>query len=231
MLLLRGKLSPQAAQGQLLEAGTGAPVEGALVTLVAEAGGEVDADLTNGSGRFRLRSPLPGQSTLTAERIGNETVSSDLFDLTRNQIFGIRLETSQKAVALEELRVEATQQCIVRPEEGLRLAEIWDEARKALKLQEWTERENLFRYRISRWVREMDPDARLVRSESRRTNTVVADLPVRSLPADELMRGASSDSSMTGPGNISGWTPPFSFPTSSWTPIASDSGRATMTPP
>lgn len=188
--LLAGFPQPGAAQtvqGQLIDAGTGAPVEGALVLLLNGAGEEAGGSLTNQSGRFILPAPGPGVYTLRAERIGYETTTSDPFPLERAQRFGIRLETAQTAVRLEELLVEGEQQCVVRPSEGLQLAAVWGEARKALTVQDWTEREGSYRFRVTRYERELDVSARIVQAETRRVQSGISRSPIRSLPAEDLM--------------------------------------------
>jgi len=159
-LLLPRIVIAQTLQGELLDRGTGAPVEGALVTLLDEVGQEVDGYLTNQAGRFLLRAQESGRFTVRAERIGFETVTSDPLLLEVGQVSGLRLETVQVAIELEGLRVQAEQQCVVRPQEGLELAGLWEEARKALRVQEWTEREGLFRFEIVRYERQLDRDGR-----------------------------------------------------------------------
>ncbi len=188
--LLTGFFRPGAAQtvqGQLTDVSTGAPVEGALILLLNEAGQEAGGYLTNPAGRFIITALEPGMYTLRAERIGYETITSDPFPLDRAQRFGIRLETAQTAIELEEIRVEGDQQCVVRPGEGLQLATVWEEARKALTVQEWTEREGSYRFQVTRYERELDALARVVQSETRQVLTGVTGVPIRSLPADDLM--------------------------------------------
>ena len=177
----------QTVQGQLLDRETLAPVEGALILLLGAQGEEIDGYLTNAAGRFILRSGQAGTYRVRADRIGYETVTSDPFTLAPRQIFGLRLETVETAIQLEELRVEGEQQCLVRPQEGMDLARVWEEARKALTVQEWTEREGIFRFQVVNYVRELDPDTRRVLDENRRVSTGVARSPIRSLPVRELM--------------------------------------------
>jgi hypothetical protein len=171
----------------LTDSETGAPVEGALILLVDSEGEQVGGYLTNPAGRFLIRAPAFGTFTIRSERIGYETVVSDPFLLDEAKRFDIDLTTSQKAIELEGIRVEGDQRCVVRPQEGERLAAVWDEARKALVGQEWAEREGLFRFRISRYERTLDPNTGVVQDETRRTQTGISGSPIRSLPVDDLM--------------------------------------------
>jgi hypothetical protein len=177
----------QIVVGHLFETGGRTPVEGALVVLLREGGGEEDGYLTNSAGRFRLTSRSTGQFRLRAERIGYETVLSRPFELSSGQVLGIDLETSHEPISLAGIGVQGEQVCVVRPEEGLQLARLWDEARKALRVQEWTEQEGLYEYQVSNYQRDLGPEARRVQAEIRETDMVVARLPYRSLPVEELL--------------------------------------------
>jgi hypothetical protein len=180
-------LRGQTVQGQLLNRETMEPVEGALVLLLGPQGEEHDGYLTNAAGRFILRAPGPGTYVVRADRIGYETSTSEAFTLSQSQIFGLRMEIAETAIQLAELRVEGEQQCVVRPEEGMDLARVWEEAQKALTVQEWTEREGMYRFQVVNYERDMDRDARQIKTETRRVSDGVARSPIRSLPADELM--------------------------------------------
>lgn len=180
-------LPAQTVQGQIQDRETLAPIEGALVLLLGSQGEEHDGYLTNAAGRFILRAPGPGTYTVRAERIGYESVTSDAFTLETSQIFGLRLEMKETAIQLDELRVEGEQQCVVRPEEGMDLARVWEEARKALSVQDWTEREGLYRFQVVNYQRDMDASGRVVEAETRRVTSGVSASPIRSLPAEELM--------------------------------------------
>jgi hypothetical protein len=177
----------QTAQGQLLDVETGEPVEGALVLLLDEGGGEAGGYLTNNAGRFLIQAPAPGTYTLRAERIGYETTSSEPFQLRQAERFGIRLEAKKTAIQLEGIQVEGDQRCLVRPGEGLQVASVWDEARKALTVQDWTEREGSFRFQMLRHQRELDWPTEAILSETRDITSGVSQSPIRSLPADDLL--------------------------------------------
>lgn len=189
LLALPSPSCAQSVQGQLLESGTGLPVQGALVLLLDERGRELGGYLTNDAGGFRLQAPGPGRYTVRSERIGLQTVTSDPFELARGQTLNLRLETAHKAIELEELRVEGERQCVVRPEEGVLLAQIWEEVRKALTVQEWTDQEGLNRYRVLGYERDLDPQTRLAVTESRRFDEWVTRNPIRSLPVEDLLKG------------------------------------------
>lgn len=178
----------QVVQGQLLSRADQEPVEGALVLLFSVDGDEVGGYLTNAAGRFRLRAQGPGRFFLRAERIGYETSESDTLSLSRGQTLNISLETSFAPIALEELRVEGEHRCVVRPEEGVMLSNLWEEARKALTVQEWTDREGLYRFQMETWDRELDVLGIELGTPNRQVTTVVQRSPIRTeLTPEELM--------------------------------------------
>jgi hypothetical protein len=162
-------------------------VDGALVLLLTVEGEEVVGYLTNQAGRYLLEAPGPGRYTLRAERIGYETATSQPFDLTRGQLLHLDLSTAFAAIQLDEIKVEGEQQCVVRPGEGMEVARVWDEARKALSVQEWTEEAGFYTYRIANYTRELDPQALTVLSENRRVTSATTQNPIRSLPAENLL--------------------------------------------
>ena len=195
------RLSAQTVQGQLVNRETIEPVEGALVLLLSAQGEEHDGYLTNAAGRFILRAPGPGTYIVRAERIGFETSTSEALTLAPGQMFGLRMEMGEVAIQLDELRVEGEQRCVVRPEEGMDLARVWEEARKALTVQEWTEREGMYRFQVVNYEREMDQGAQRILGETQRVRDGVATSPIRSRPAEELMAQGFVQQSEDG-----GWT-------------------------
>ena len=179
----------QTVQGQFLDRESGNPVDGAFVVLLTPDGEQVTGYLTNQAGRFILEAPGAGRYSLRAERIGYETAVSDLFDLSQDQLLHLNLETAFSAIQLDEIRVEGEQECVVRPGEGLEVARVWDEARKALSVQEWTEGAGFYNYQIAKYVRELDAEAETVLSENRQVTTSKSRTPIRSLPVEDLLEG------------------------------------------
>ena len=52
-----GFLAAQRVTGRVFEAKSGRPVEGGLITLIAENGDTVSTTLTSGTGTFTIRAP------------------------------------------------------------------------------------------------------------------------------------------------------------------------------
>lgn len=154
---LRGTAQPVA--GAVVEAGTGAPVPGAMVILFDSAGTRVARKLTNGIGRFLFQATGPGLHYITVQRIGYADWTTDLFAPEElDDILTIRV--SVQAIPLEGLDVSAGRRCEVRPEEGKATARVWEEVRKALAAEEYTREASLYRYTLVRYDRRLDRNAR-----------------------------------------------------------------------
>ena len=180
-------VTAQTVLGQVLERRSGGPVEGALVLLLDEADATRAGYLTNQAGRFLIHAPAPGRYSLRAERIGYETVTSEPFLLSSGETLNVQLDAAEAPILLQELQVEGRQRCVVRPGEGMALAAVWDEARKALTVQDWTAQEGVFHFQVSHWERDLDPDGRTVLTENRRVDRYLSRNPIRTHPVEDLL--------------------------------------------
>lgn len=187
LLCLPQASKAQTLQGQLVDRESGSPIEGALILLLSPELEARGGALTGGDGKFILRVPEPGPYLLRALRIGYETVTSELMEVGGEDTRGIVLESGPSPIQLPELTVEGKSRCVVRPGEELQLARAWEEASKALTVQEWTEGEEVFRFRAIQLRRTMDPGGLLVLSELHELVEGESSNPVRSLPAQELV--------------------------------------------
>lgn len=90
--------------GTVVDASTGAPVEGASVSLLDEAGGVVAKALSGTTGRMILRPPEGGTFRVRTERLGyavTESAPLELFRGTRR----VEVRVSTEAIPLEEVVV------------------------------------------------------------------------------------------------------------------------------
>lgn len=179
----------QLVQGRLRDYASGVPVAGALVLLLDGTGTQAGGALSGDDGIFRIRASRPGRYSVRAERIGFETATSAPFDVITGRGAELTLDLSPRALMLEGIRVEAGRRCSVDPEQGRIVAELWEEAQKALRNQQWTDSAGAVRFRVVDYERNLDPGTGLVTSESRRSTRWVGRNPIRSLPAEDLLEG------------------------------------------
>ena len=188
-MLVAAPLGAQAITGTVVEAETGAPVEGASVVLLNRNGDQLDWRLTNTAGRFGFQMTQAGTYLLRADRIGRASVLSDPIPVDRGVTAVYRLETPVEAILLAGIDVSGSRRCEVRPGEGASTARVWEEVRKALELTSRTSRQGRYRYVIRHYEREWDARGRRVRSEQSRIQRGVMASPFRSLNVERLLEG------------------------------------------
>ena len=104
-MLVAAPLSAQAITGTLVEAETGAPVEGASVILLNRSGDEVDWRLTDVAGRFDFRMTQAGTYLLRADR-------SNPIPVDRGVTAVYRLETPVEAILLAGIDVRSSRHSV-----------------------------------------------------------------------------------------------------------------------
>lgn len=177
----------QAILGTLVEAETGAGIEGAAVILLDESGDQLSWRLTDTAGRFNFQIDRGGRFRLRADRIGHASVVTDLITLDGVSNSVQRIEAPVEAILLSGIEVEGARRCEVRPEDGVGTARVWEEARKALEAASQTLRGGAYRYVIRRYERELDATGRRVQSEESRILRRVTRRPFVSLDVDDLL--------------------------------------------
>ncbi len=177
----------QAILGTLVEAETGAGIEGAAIILLDESGDQLSWRLTDTAGRFNFQIDRSGRFRLRADRIGHASVLTDLITLDGVSNAVQRIEAPVEAILLSGIEVEGGRRCEVRPEDGVATARVWEEARKALEAASQTLRGGAYRYVIRRYERELDATGRRVQSEESRILRRVTRRPFVSLDVDDLL--------------------------------------------
>lgn len=180
------QLEAQSVRGTLVEESSGIPVEGAFVVLLDGSDSTVAGTLTDDSGIFVLQAPAAGRYAVRAERIGYESFSSPPLSLTLGPPIRYRLEMPVSPVELATLSVEGERRCEGRPEDGPRMARVWEEAKKALTTAVWTEEQRAFRFTTRLHRSTLDPRSLRVLDEEAEIQSGLAVNPFRALPVEEL---------------------------------------------
>ena len=181
--------SGQSVLVEVTAAETGSPLRGVFVSILDDVGQVVRSALTNEAGRFLFQLSQAGNFQVKAELIGRETVVSDTVVLRHQGSVTVPLTLSVHAIALAAIRVEGDERCRIRPDEASEITRVWEESRKPLAVQAWSEREGLYRLDISTYDRDLDREGRRVERENRRGTSRVTRVPFASLPAEDLLRG------------------------------------------
>ena len=138
-----------------------------MVSIVLDDDRRLAGALTRRSGLFEITAPSAGRYRLKAERIGYAATWSDHFEIAAGDTLTVNLAARIEAISLDAIEVEGDGRCRVRPEEGLAVTRVWDEARKALDAALWTQERGLYQYEMMGVSRELDEDGRRVISEDR----------------------------------------------------------------
>lgn len=181
--------SAQAVLVRVLDDAASTPVFGALAHLVDPGGETVRSTLTDERGRALFVGISAASYRVRVEMIGMATTESELFDVPSGGSITQELRLESSAIQLEGIQVEADERCRLRPDgEGLAIADVWDEARKALTAAALTDEQGIYRYETMVYNRRLDRDMTILsEEESRRAGYMLT--PFESLPAEELVRG------------------------------------------
>jgi hypothetical protein len=188
----------QRVRGAVVEAETRAPIPGTIVLLLDTAGGLIVRTLTDEAGRFGLRAPVAGHYQLRTQRIGFRSVTSPVLDLGAGAPAEYTFGVPSLPIVLPVATVAERRQCVVDPEEGLLVAALWSEARKALTAAEVTQAERRFGVTLAHYERELDPRTLALREGRTWEQSGVSENPYASLPAESLAAGGYVRASRAG---------------------------------
>jgi protocatechuate 3,4-dioxygenase beta subunit len=195
-LIAAAALRPTGASAQsvllrVLGSDTEQPIFGALAHLVDDVGRVHRSVLTDERGRALFVSVPPARYRVRAEMIGMATQETAPFDVVQGATEAGELRLDPRPIDLEGIDVSAERRrCTARPSaEGLAVAVLWDEARKALSAAALTEQQGLYRYETMLYERDMDPESRLVLREDESRRDGYMRTPFESLPPDDLVQG------------------------------------------
>jgi 5-hydroxyisourate hydrolase-like protein (transthyretin family) len=187
LLTAASGLPAQRIAGQLVSAESGLPIEGGIVTLQDDQGGNFAGTLSDAGGRFALAAPGAGRYRLRAERIGFATVTSPELRVAAGQTVEHRFTLAPQAVSLHGITVRTTRRCRARPDAAAETHALWEQARKALTAVALTESQRVVSFRIRTHEREVDRTGRVLRDRSS-ARLVMNEYPFRTAPGAEVLR-------------------------------------------
>lgn len=187
MAMAAGEASSQTLRGRVLEEDTGVPVSGAMVVLTDSSGEPAGRGLSDNLGSFLLEAPRAGTYAIQADRIGYASVLSSPLQLGPADTVSHDMIVPIEPITLAGIVVGAERRCVLRPEAGLGVARLWEEARKALAAAAFTDETAVYRYETMEFERDSDIDTRTVVDERRSFGDVVAGHTYVSRPVEELM--------------------------------------------
>ncbi|HEX6316389.1 MAG TPA: carboxypeptidase-like regulatory domain-containing protein [Gemmatimonadaceae bacterium] len=182
-----GIVSGQVIRGTVATEGVGAPVRGAVVTLL-DAGGNAAGRrvLTENDGSFAMRAPSAGTWMLEVRAIGYSPRRTAARPVATGETVVERIVLRQVATRLATLRVEARSACRRAGEFDAVTSEVWDDVWAALAAAELAREQRLVRAEVFVYTRELDVATGLVMHEERGVASVLDESPFRTAPAAEL---------------------------------------------
>jgi len=203
LMIVARVASAQTIAGRVLGKIDGAPVVGAIVTLLDSAGHSLATKLAEDGGSFDFAAPRDGSYAIRVERVGFRSTTTPPLLVRQGEKVDVPVTIVSEGVSLRAVKVSADRRCLVRPQEGLATAELWNEARKALNATQLTQlaqaatraRRNPHRFAV-RWrkfERDLEPRSLAVRSEELVEMEGEAVTPFVSADPDVLARSGYVD--------------------------------------
>jgi hypothetical protein len=160
------EIAGQAVAGQVREAGTARPLNGAFVVLLDERGTRQNVYLADSTGRFAVRARAAGTYRLRVELIGYDSYESGPLAVGDGTL-SHDVYLPPRAVPLPRLRASTRPVC-GRGAGGVELQALWEEVRKVLTVTDWTARQsNAAQYTLLQYARDYRPDLRGILTEER----------------------------------------------------------------
>jgi len=174
---------------QVVGADTSQPLIGAIAHLVTPSGEVVSSRLSDRNGRVLFTRLAAGQYLVRAEMLGHSTGESPVFGVVDGGSVPLVLRLEPRPIAIEGVAVTAEAgPCQSRPaQEGRLLADLWDEARKALSAAALTDREGLYRYSLLKYERRLDREG-VVLDETQERQRGYMRTPFASRAVEDLTR-------------------------------------------
>jgi len=189
LLVLPGVCGAQTVLLRVTNSETSSPVFGAIAHLLDERGTIVRSVLTDDQGRALFVSVPPARYRIRAEMIGLATQETDPFDVSSSGTEPRELRLAPRAIDLEAIDVRAERRrCTARPTgEGLAVARLWEEARKALSAAALTDLQGLYRYETMTYERDVNPTTGVIVRNEESTRQGYMRSPFATLPPDDLV--------------------------------------------
>jgi hypothetical protein len=185
LLVIAAPLSAQIVRGRVVDLATGGALPGAHVVLVDTSGHDGASALTSDDGRFAIRAPDAGRYALRVQRIGYSSTRSDPFQLGAQETIEQQIAAPSVSVRLDAITVNERARCSTGNSGG-DVAAVWEEVRKALSAATLTRNEQLVKYTLRHFERDLDASGRGVKSERSWDNSTFGKTTFSSINADFL---------------------------------------------
>ena len=188
-LLCAGPLGAQSVRGTVYRSDATTPAAGIVTLLLPISSDSIVARaVTSTRGGFLLRAPAAGRYRLRLLRLGHAPMTIGPIAVANVQTTWPDIMLVDKPTVLATMKVRGRDECRVRPDSGLLVAQLLGEARTALlaSVSASLDGERISEYQ--RFARLEDTRGRLVAPEETLTVNTLSAQPFASLPPDSLAR-------------------------------------------
>jgi len=213
-------LTAQVVEGRVVRASDSAGVASALVRLLDPLGQRVAQTSTWSDGAFSLTVPAPGPYAIAVLRIGQRPWRSPVLDLESGAVRRLTLAVPDEPIRLAAIPIETRSRCRTSPAEGSVVAQLLEEADKALTVTRLAMERHEGEYVVRLYQRLLYREAQ---TRLLRTADSVGILaggqtwPIRSLPPDSLaVHGFVREDTDSGPVRYTYFAPDATVLLSQW---------------
>lgn len=192
-LLLVLPLFPLAAQiirGTVRDLESGAPVPGAIMTLLdATDGRELRSSLSDERGHYAFNAGDAGLYRVDVKRIGVKHTTSAAVSIGGGEIREVDLVVAALPVVATTVRVEEPERCGPGASGGEQMVNLWEDARAALTATRLSSAQPNVTVTMERYIRTYDPATMQVKSDNRKRSTTSVENQVQAKSPEFLSRG------------------------------------------
>lgn len=173
-------------RGVVVDEQTRQPLAAVLVTLIDPEGLELTRYLVGPDGIFRFQLPGPEEYSVRAERLGTRTSTLEGVRVGPGETVSVRIAMSLDPVTLTGIQVTGESRCELARDAGADVQRVWEETRKVLRAQSFTQAEGWYRYDLVKHTRQLDPRSLAIKSESSVRHHTTNQRPIASRSVDLL---------------------------------------------
>jgi carboxypeptidase family protein len=166
----------------------GAPAVGVIVVATGGNGRTLGRALTNERGDFSLGRMAPGSVGLRLLRIGYRPTTLPAVEIGQDSVVRLRLVFAAEPVILSSVHVNERETCDVGADSGLVVAQLWEDARKAMLSTQLGADSTPLMAEWAIYDRVLDSTARLVRTQHVRTERNLTTHAFRGESAERLAK-------------------------------------------
>ncbi len=186
-LAVASRVDAQTLTGRVVLADSTTGLAGAIV-VATDSRGIATRTLSASTGQYALRLPHAGVFAVTVLRIGYAPTVARMFDIAGGAPSHVVLFATTAPIVLPAMTSRGKTECRVRPDTGLVVAKVWEEARKAMLATQLSGADTTL---VGEWMeydRSLDSTNRVVRDQ--RVNVIhdVTSHVFKSRSADSLAR-------------------------------------------